>query len=197
MNKKSILIAVLSMIGLLAGLGCEGKKVTSLKLTPPGPYEFLKRVDSPQIKVTPLDQDGRPMPVLKATPTFESSDPKVVTVDAEGKLTAVGSGTAEIKIRMNQIEQAAKVTVSLAEVIEFTEDSTKEMRLSDDPGQVKVVVKDRLGNELKGRRVKFTTSDYCVKVRQNGTVFPASLGRCDVIATVDGATNAHTIAVRE
>ena len=137
------------------------------------------------------------MPVLKATPTFESSDPKVVTVDAEGKLTAVGSGTAEIKIRMNQIEQAAKVTVSLAEVIEFTEDSTKEMRLSDDPGQVKVVVKDRLGNELKGRRVKFTTSDYCVKVRQNGTVFPASLGRCDVIATVDGATNAHTIAVRE
>ena len=89
------------------------------------------------------------------------------------------------------------MTVSLAEVIEFTEDSTKEMRLSDDPGQVKVVVKDRLGNELKGRRVKFTTSDYCVKVRQNGTVFPASLGRCDVIATVDGATNAHTIAVRE
>jgi hypothetical protein len=98
---------------------------------------------------------------------------------------------------MKNIKKAVKVTVSLAEIIEFSEDSTKEMRLSDDPGQVKVIVKDRHGKELKGRRIKLTTSDYCVKVRQNGTVFPASLGRCDVIATVDGATNAHTISVRE
>ena len=156
----------------------------------------MKRVDSPKL-VTPLDQSGRTMPLLKMTPSFTTSDASVVEVSTDGKLTAVGSGLAEITVKVNEVTQTLQAKVSLAEVIEFTEDSTKEMRLSDKPGVVKVVVKDRNGNELKGRRVKFTTSDYCVKVRQNGTVYPASLGRCDVIATVDGATNAHTIAVRE
>lgn len=197
MNNRTKIFLGFAVFSMFLALGCEGKKVTTLKITPPGPYEFVKRVDSPKLKVTPLDQSGRPMPLLKMTPSFATSDASVVEVSTDGKLTAVGSGLAEITVKVNEVTQTLQAKVSLAEVIEFTEDSTKEMRLSDKPGVVKVVVKDRNGNELKGRRVKFTTSDYCVKVRQNGTVYPASLGRCDVIATVDGATNAHTIAVRE
>ena len=189
------LIMTCCLLSLLAG--CEGKKVTSLKLTPPGPYKFERRIQSPQIKVTPLDQDRRPMPLLKSQPTFESTDSEIVTVDNNGKLAAKASGKAQVKVTLNGVEATADVIVSLAEVVEFTQESTTEMRLSDEPGKVVVVVKDRNGNVLKGRNLKLTTSDYCVKVRQSGTVFPASLGRCDVIATVDGATNAHTITVKE
>jgi hypothetical protein len=196
MQQRLLFITVLTLI-LGLGLGCEGKKVTRLKLTPPGPYKFERRIESPQIKVTPLDQDGQPMPVLKMQPVFESSDKSVVTVDNNGKLAAKGSGTAQITVKLKEISKKADVIVSLAEVIEFTAESTTKMRLSDEPGKVVVVVKDRNGNVLKGRHLKLKTNDYCVKVRQNGTVFPASLGRCDVIATVDGATNAHTITVSE
>ncbi len=195
--KKQILSLILTCCLLSIFTGCEGKKVTSLKLTPPGPYKFERRIESPQIKVTPLDQDGRPMPVLKMQPSFESSNSEIVTVDKNGKLAAKASGKAQIKVSLDAVETTADVIVSLAEVVEFTEESVTEMRLSDKPGKVVVVVKDRNGNILKGRNLKLSTSDYCVKVRQSGTVFPASLGRCDVIATVDGATNAHTITVKE
>ena len=137
------------------------------------------------------------MPLLKMQPTFESTNPEVVTVEKSGKLAAKASGKAKITVSLNAVQATANVVVSLAEVIEFTDESVTEMRLSDKPGKVVVVVKDRNGNVLEGRNLKLTTSDYCVKVRQSGTVFPASLGRCDVIATVDGATNAHTITVKE
>jgi hypothetical protein len=130
-------------------------------------------------------------------PIFETSDPSVVTIDKNGKLAAKGSGKAQISVRLKDVTKKVDAIVSLAEVIEFTEESTTKMRLSDKPGKVVVVVKDRNGNVLTGRNLKLKTNDYCVKVRQNGTVFPASLGRCDVIATVDGATNAHTITVSE
>ena len=120
-----------------------------------------------------------------------------IFVEKNGKLAAKASGKAKITVSLNAVQATANVVVSLAEVIEFTDESVTEMRLSDKPGKVVVVVKDRNGNVLEGRNLKLTTSDYCVKVRQSGTVFPASLGRCDVIATVDGATNAHTITVKE
>ncbi len=56
------------------------------------------------------------------TPTFSSSDESVATVDTDGKVTAVGAGTAEITVSAHDVDAICTVTVEQP-VVEFATDN--------------------------------------------------------------------------
>ena len=74
---------------------------------------LTKTGETAQIKVHVIPEDAADKKV-----TFTSSDPKVATVDADGKLTAVASGTAIITVKTEDGDKKAtiKVTVAIPDV---------------------------------------------------------------------------------
>jgi len=68
-----------------------------------------------QLLVTGLDLAGRfsdRSPDLTHAVTFASSNPKVATIDATGRLTAVGNGTAAITVRRGGVSKTVAIKVT-------------------------------------------------------------------------------------
>lgn len=55
-----------------------------------------------------------------ATPTYESADTSVATVDASGKVTAVGAGSTTIKATYGGVTASVKITVKAAANVQAT-----------------------------------------------------------------------------
>ena len=88
------------------------KSVSGVSVSP-SEVKFTKAGETSQIKVTVTPADAANTKV-----TYKSSDTKVATVDANGKITAVANGTATITVTTEDGAKAAtvKVTVSIPEV---------------------------------------------------------------------------------
>lgn len=69
------------------------------------------------ITATPRDQRGQPMSGL-GPPSFANSDPSTVTVDAGGRVTAVGQGSAQVtaSLTSNGSTRTAVATITVADV---------------------------------------------------------------------------------
>lgn len=88
------------------------KSVSGVSVSP-SEVKFTKAGETSQIKVTVTPADAANTKV-----TYKSSDTKVATVDANGKITAVANGTATITVTTEDGAKTAtvKVTVSIPEV---------------------------------------------------------------------------------
>jgi hypothetical protein len=67
------------------------------------------------ITATPRDQNGQPMSGL-GQPSFTNSDPGTVTVDAGGRVTALGQGSAQVtaSLSANGTTRTAVATITVA-----------------------------------------------------------------------------------
>ncbi len=88
------------------------KSVSGVSVSP-SEVKFTKAGETSQIKTTVTPADAANTKV-----TYKSSDTKVATVDANGKITAVANGTATITVTTEEGAKTAtvKVTVSIPEV---------------------------------------------------------------------------------
>ncbi len=109
---------------------CQGVKAT-VAVT----VSAKSDVKNPTIEVTPaaialVEGDAATLSIRKtdidsgAEVTWSSSDPSVATVDSNGKVTAVGEGTATITASCQGVEGTAEVTVTAKTTVE-----------PDEPGQ--------------------------------------------------------------
>ncbi|MBQ7119317.1 MAG: Ig-like domain-containing protein, partial [Oscillospiraceae bacterium] len=156
--------------------------------------------------------EGEADPII--TMSYESSDANVVSVSADGKVTAKSVGEAEITIKATNGDTEASTVVSVAV---YAEGSTAAGELS------KVVIEamsfvtnpeksialtvygtDDSGNkiDMSNATVSYESSDTSVAtVDANGVVTPVAVGTTDITATIelDGATasGTRTISVRE
>ncbi|NLC94747.1 MAG: hypothetical protein GX676_03540 [Bacilli bacterium] len=94
-------------------------------------YELeLEEEETYQIEVTPVPDDAL-LPEL----VFETSDPTIATVDADGLITAIKAGTVTITVRDEDSE--------FVEIIELTVvDKTDPVLISVEPEEGEVVIKD-------------------------------------------------------
>ena len=94
-------------------------------------YELeLEEEETYQIEVTPVPDDAL-LPEL----VFETSDPTIATVDADGLITAIKAGTVTITVRDEDSE--------FVETIELTVvDKTDPVLISVEPEEGEVVIKD-------------------------------------------------------
>ena len=64
-----------------------------------------------QLEATARDQNGS---TLSAALSWSSSDTEVVTVDADGLVTAIGNGTAIVSVRSGTVSSSVTVTVQVS-----------------------------------------------------------------------------------
>ncbi len=165
----------LAVLGTIVALAACEKKPVSIAVTPPT-AKLEKAGASQGLSATGIDADGAKLPVQ---PTWASSDPKVASVDASGKVTAVGSGVATITATQEQAKGAAAITVEIASSIKVDPADVKVTKAEDKPKVTATVVNEK-GVALTGKPLTFTVADTSI-----ATVDPTGV----VSGVKDGVTS--------
>lgn len=123
----------------------------------------------------------RPVQITDKTVTWESSDPSVATVDADGKVTGVAIGTATITATCGEVSGSCQVTVTPA-VATGIELSTTELSLTlYGTGKITATVKP---DHTTDKTVKWESDNSAVvSVTSDGSLRAISLGTATVTAT--------------
>ena len=118
----------------------------------PTSVTFESKGATRSVRAVAKDRRGNEYPTSKPT-AWESSNEKVATVDAEGKITAIGSGVATIKARRGEMAGEVMVDVVVAERLAV---DPQEIRMEQDgkPFQPVIKVLDSRGKPLEGRLVR-------------------------------------------
>lgn len=129
---------------------------------------------------------------------WESSNDNVVTVDEKGKLTAVGEGTATIRISLSN---AAAGTVS-RDTTDTCEVTVKDSRMEIYNEEVSLKTKGTdktctLSYQVTGRKntIKWTTSNSKVVSVSGGKLTAKSVGTATVTATANGVSDTVEVTV--
>lgn len=134
--------------------------------------------------------------------SWASSDSAVAYVGADGGVTAVSAGTAQVTATVEGASGFARVIVvappppaAVAHVAIIPDSLVLDVGGSAD---LDAVAYDAEGHVLTGRAVTWTTSDSTVAtVGAGGTVTGVSPGSTQVRATVEGVSGAAAVRVRE
>ena len=134
----------------------------------------------------------------KEVVVWESSNDNVVTVDEKGKLTAVGEGTATIRISLSN---AAAGTVS-RDTTDTCEVTVKDSRMEIYNEEVSLKTKGTdktctLSYQITGRKntIKWTTSNSKVVSVSGGKLTAKSVGTATVTATANGVSDTVEVTV--
>lgn len=136
---------------------------------------------------------GRPI-------TWSSSSTSRATVNSQGVVTGVSSGTATIRATVEGVTGQATVTVAMAPVASVAvelEDATVEATSPiRDETTATAILKDASGNVLTGRTVTWSSSNTSrATVNSSGVVTPLSAGTVDIRATSEGVTGLRTLTI--
>jgi uncharacterized protein YjdB len=149
-----------------------------------------------QLTATPRDAAGNPL--TGRTVTWESSNPAVATVDANGRVTAVGPGTATIRATSEGQTGTATVTVRTPapRVATVTVTPANPQLVEGRTVQLTATARDAAGNIITGRTVTWTSSNTNVAtVDASGRVTAVRKGRATITATVDGVSGTSLVEV--
>ena len=134
----------------------------------------------------------------KEVVVWESSNDNVVTVDEKGKLTAVGEGTATIRISLSN---AAAGTVS-RDTTDTCEVTVKDSRMEIYNEEISLKTKGTdktctLSYQVTGRRntIRWTTSNSKVVSVSGGKLTAKSVGTATVTATANGVSDTVEVTV--
>lgn len=140
----------------------------------------------------PVASSGAPLP---ATVTWSSSAPAVATVDATGRVTAVGSGSATITASAGAGSGTAIITV-LAPVASLTISPDSLLLVAGDAAPLTATLRDATGATLSGRAIQWTTDAPTVtSVSATGVVTGIGNGRALIIATSEARADTAPVHV--
>ncbi|MFC1575920.1 Ig-like domain-containing protein, partial [Gemmatimonadota bacterium] len=126
--------------------------------------------------------------------TWASSDEGVATVDTEGRVTAVGDGTADISATSEGITGTAVVTVTTPVASVEVSPATGTIEVGENL-QLTATPKDASGNTLE-RTVTWSSSDEAVAtVEGSGLVSGVAGGTAIITATSGGMNGTATVTV--
>ncbi len=128
--------------------------------------------------------------------TWTSSDSKVATVDANGRVTAVSVGTATITAKSGEVTATCKVTVLPVPVTSITLNKTS---ISLQLGYAEELIATVSPNNAANKEVTWSSSDNNVVVigRSDGKVYAVSrsVGTATITATCGGKTATCKVTV--
>ena len=176
-NTRVILFAV--AVGLIALVGCKPKpeklmvSPTNIQLTTPDATATL----------TAQAVDKKGAEVQGVAITWSSSDEGVAKVDANGKVTAVGSGSATVTAKTETLSANVAVTVSLAKKIKVDKDKVS---LTPETPEVTVTatIVDEKDQPWKGKgEITWSSADENIAKVDKGKVTGVAAGNTTVTAT--------------
>lgn len=126
--------------------------------------------------------------------TWTSSDESVVTVDADGNITAAGAGNAVITATADGMSVTCNVTVNLIAVTSVT---LSEMNADILLGDKMTLTATVLPANATYPEVTWTSSNESVAtVDENGKISGVSLGKAVITATADGKSAQCNVTVK-
>lgn len=177
MRTQSILSSLFTL-ALVAG--CQAK-VATVEVTP-AKVELGDEKVSETVAFAAKDAKGGA--IAKAQGVWTSSDPKVVTVDATGKVTAVGSGNAVVMAKVGEISGQSSVTVTLVKAVKL-EPATLEVQVGGEAKKLTATFTNERGEPVKVEKaVTFTAKDAAIAtVAADGTVTAVAAGATEIEAS--------------
>lgn len=124
--------------------------------------------------------------------TWTTSNPEVATVDENGKVTAMGGGSATVKARAGEKEAACSVTVTVP-VESVSLDQTS---VTLEEGQQVTLVPTIAPADATDTKVSWSSSSTSVaRVDSNGKVTAVKAGSATITATVGGKSATCAVTV--
>ena len=149
--------------------------------------------DTTRFSADVRDQDGGAMTGVAVN--WLSDDLHVATVNATGRATATGNGTATITARVGGVSGTAAVTVE-QEVAGITVSPDSSVLVVGETLPLKVSVVDGNGHSVEGAQVAWESSDTAVvSVGESGVVTAAGVGRTRVAAASAGVAAEAAVTV--
>jgi uncharacterized protein YjdB len=128
--------------------------------------------------------------------TWTSQNQAVATVDAQGLVTAVASGSATITATSEGINGTTLITVSPVPVASVTVTPPAPNMLPNDVLQLTATARDAGGNVITGRPTTWMSSNTSVAtVSTSGLLTAVAQGAATITATVDGVSGTATATV--
>lgn len=160
-------------------------KVTAVTVVP-DQVQLSSENKSTTVTVNAADEKGRP--VEKVQVMWTSSDDKVATVDAAGKITAVGSGTAQITAKVGEIAGVAALKVNLITAAKI-EPATVKVQVGGAPVQVELKMVNEKGEVSAATdKIEWSVSDAAIAtISPEGAVSAVAAGE----VTVKGKSGAY------
>ncbi len=179
-----------------------GQTAASIRLSP-SMLTIMDLGGTGTFRATVLDAGGAAIPGAQVA--WTSSDSTVATVNAEGLVTAVGSGMADITATSNGATAKGKVLVALRPAALQVTPATARLTAVGETLQLVVMAQDVEGDTIMNPAVDWTSSDESVAgVSAEGLVtahrtgratITASLGSLEATAEIEVALPPHRIAV--
>ena len=145
------------------------------------------------LTVSMRDPSGNTVP---ATFTWSTSNASVATVDVNGRVTGVSTGSATITATADGKSASALVTIIPVPVASVTLSPTSLALVVGQSGTVTATCRDAAGAPLTGRTVTWSSSATGVAtVDAVGSVRGVSSGNATVTATCEGRTASASVAV--
>lgn len=166
-------------------------RVVAVGITPPSAQ--LTPGETRQLIATPKSSSGT---TASTGVTWESSDPKVATVDLSGLVTAVAVGKATITARSEGVGGTAGIEVIPVPVAAVTIEPDAPALIVDKTVQLVATVRSAQGAELPGRSVTWSIAPAGVaQVSPAGLVTALKPGAAEITAECEGVKGVAKVTV--
>jgi trimeric autotransporter adhesin len=161
------------------------------------PSRDLRPGETVVLSVVVVDDTGKPVTVSR-TITWTSSDPAIATV-VDGKVLAVGPGTATITAAAGPFKGTSAVTVKVPEFAKLALTPAKTQTLKrGDSLPIKVSALDKKGQKVAGVLVAWKSSDTRVAtVSPEGVVHAVKKGGATITASASGKSATVKVTVTD
>lgn len=168
-----------------------GAVVTIVVIGPAGPLQV-----GTTFALTAQVRDGTGTTMAGKTPAWSSADTAVASVSSAGLVTAQAPGTTTIRATLDGKTGSAFITVSPASVFAVSIAPLAAPVMAGEITPLIVVVSDRNGNALLGRRITWSSSVPLVgAVDDSGRLKASSPGVTTVTASSEGVSGSLAVTV--
>lgn len=191
-------LALLSLIAMLLAqlLSCGPRGMAGIEIRPK-PNEMLpldRKGKSVQLSAGAVDKNGLWVNIVK--PGWSSTDESVVTVDVTGKVTAVGSGHAEVIATLKGFTTKVPLDVKIVGSVELDPAEALTLKMGEEK-KFKALVKDDRGKVVGDAKVTWTMQGYAADVDQSGLARGQAVGEAVLVAQSASETARVKITVVE
>jgi len=145
--------------------------------------------------LTAVVKSSRQQPVA-VQPNWESTDPRVVTVSADGVMTSVGNGTASVTARVGELQGAVDVSVLAGEIERIDVHPATALVRVGDSQKFQVIAYRPDGSRLENTLAGFQSANPAVAtIDGSGVAVGVAAGSTTIRVDLAGRTAEATLIV--
>ncbi|MFY0530358.1 Ig-like domain-containing protein [Archangium gephyra] len=187
---KSLFNPLMAASVVLLASACA--KVERIEVKP-AKVELSEAGQSVALSAQAVTAEGKA--VEKAELAFASTNTKVATVDATGKVTAVKSGSANISVSSGEVSASAPVEVIIPSAI-LIKGAPFTLTGLDSDAVVEGEVQDDAGRPVKESKLDFAAADASVVQVEGNRLVAKGVGTAKVTATSGKLTQEFEVTVK-